>query len=217
MLSYAAFQSSGLLCAVTRIGSRQSSNAGRHIDRAIPDDRLINRNSRSVRSVSASSTDQSCRHCSGRRKSPAGRNSASRHRTRNNLAQDYRPGTPVAARLARNRVFLNAGWKAVVWRLVHSPSATAPGGWTNVQLQGAGKSSPRLIGPLTLFSGKIERASARLIQRYVGSLGRPVCWRVLRSFGNRDRGLVPAQKGQREWGIVIECVRHSTRPPFQSD
>ena len=46
--------------------------------------RLISRNSRSVRSVSASSTDQTCRHCSGRRKSRASRDSATRHHTRNN-------------------------------------------------------------------------------------------------------------------------------------
>ena len=48
-------------------------------------DSLISRNSRSARSASASSKDLSCRHCSDRRKSQAGRNSASRHRTRNNL------------------------------------------------------------------------------------------------------------------------------------
>jgi hypothetical protein len=46
---------------------------------------LISRNSRSARSASASSKGRSCRHCSDRRKSQAGRNSASRHRTRNNL------------------------------------------------------------------------------------------------------------------------------------
>jgi hypothetical protein len=49
---------------------------------------LISRNSRSARSASASSKGQSCRHCSDRRKSQAGRNSASRHRTRNNLGLD---------------------------------------------------------------------------------------------------------------------------------
>jgi hypothetical protein len=47
-------------------------------------DRLISRNSRSARSVSASSTVRSCRHCSGRRQSRACRNSASRRHTRNN-------------------------------------------------------------------------------------------------------------------------------------
>ena len=46
--------------------------------------RLVSRNSRSARSVSASSTVRSCRHCTDRRKSRAGRNSASRHHTRNN-------------------------------------------------------------------------------------------------------------------------------------
>jgi hypothetical protein len=49
---------------------------------------LISRNSRSARSVSASSKDRSCRHCSDRRKSQAGRHGASRHRTRNNLGLD---------------------------------------------------------------------------------------------------------------------------------
>ena len=49
---------------------------------------MISRNSRPVRSAFASSKDRSCRHCSGRRKSQAGRNSASRHRTRNNLGPD---------------------------------------------------------------------------------------------------------------------------------
>ena len=49
---------------------------------------LISRNSRSARSASASSKGRSCRHCSDRRKSQAGRNSASRHRTRNNLGLD---------------------------------------------------------------------------------------------------------------------------------
>jgi len=51
-------------------------------------DSLISRNSRSARSASASSKGRSCRHCSDRRKSQAGRNSASRHRTRNNLGLD---------------------------------------------------------------------------------------------------------------------------------
>jgi hypothetical protein len=46
---------------------------------------LISRNSRSARSASASSKGRSCRHCSDHRKSQAGRNSASRHRTRNNF------------------------------------------------------------------------------------------------------------------------------------
>jgi hypothetical protein len=46
---------------------------------------LISRNSRSAQSASASSKGRNCRHCSDRRKSQAGRNSASRHRTRNNL------------------------------------------------------------------------------------------------------------------------------------
>ena len=49
---------------------------------------LISRNSRPDRSASASSKGQSCRHCSDHRKSQAGRNSASRHRTRNNLGLD---------------------------------------------------------------------------------------------------------------------------------
>jgi hypothetical protein len=48
----------------------------------------ISRNSRSARSASASSKGRSCRHCSDRRKSQADRNSASRHRTRNNLGLD---------------------------------------------------------------------------------------------------------------------------------
>jgi hypothetical protein len=49
---------------------------------------LISRNSRSARSASASSKGRSCRHCSDRRKSQAGRNSAIRHRTRSNLGLD---------------------------------------------------------------------------------------------------------------------------------
>ena len=49
---------------------------------------LISRNSRPARSASASSKGRSCRHCSDRGKSQAGRNSASRHRTRNNLGLD---------------------------------------------------------------------------------------------------------------------------------
>jgi hypothetical protein len=51
-------------------------------------DSLISHNSRSARSASASSKGRSCRHCSDHRKSQAGRNSASRHRTRNNLGLD---------------------------------------------------------------------------------------------------------------------------------
>ena len=51
-------------------------------------DSLLSRNSRSARSASASSKGRSCRHCSDHRKSQAGRNSASRHRTRNNLGLD---------------------------------------------------------------------------------------------------------------------------------
>ena len=51
-------------------------------------DRSISRNSRPARSASASSKGRRCRHCSDHRKSLAGRNSASRHRTRNNLGLD---------------------------------------------------------------------------------------------------------------------------------
>jgi hypothetical protein len=51
-------------------------------------DSLISHNSRSARSASASSKGRSCRHCSDHRKSQAGRNSASRHRTRNSLGLD---------------------------------------------------------------------------------------------------------------------------------
>jgi hypothetical protein len=51
-------------------------------------DSLISHNSRSARSASASSKGRSCRHCSDHRRSQAGRNSASRHRTRNNLGLD---------------------------------------------------------------------------------------------------------------------------------
>jgi hypothetical protein len=63
--------------------AKVATQAVRSIKRSLSD-RLISRNSRSVRWVSASSTDQSCRHCSGRRQSRAGQNSASRHHTRNN-------------------------------------------------------------------------------------------------------------------------------------
>jgi hypothetical protein len=46
--------------------------------------RTISRNSRPARSGSASSTVRSCRRCSGRRRSRAGRNSTGCHHTRNN-------------------------------------------------------------------------------------------------------------------------------------
>ena len=65
-------------------------------------DSLISRNSRSARSASASSKGRSCRHCSDRRKSQAGRNSASRHRTRNNLGLDrYTKGAGCDASCAK--------------------------------------------------------------------------------------------------------------------
>ena len=48
----------------------------------------ISRNSKVVRSASASSKGRSCRHCSGHGKSLARRNSTSCHRTRNNLGPD---------------------------------------------------------------------------------------------------------------------------------
>ena len=63
----------------------------------------ISRNSRPARSVSASSTAQSCRHCSGRDKSRAGRNSTSCHHTRNNGEPDqYTRGR--RSRFARRRI-----------------------------------------------------------------------------------------------------------------
>ena len=63
---------------------------------------LISRNSRPDRSASASSKGRSCRRCSDRRKSQAGRNSASRHRTRNNLELDrYTKGAGCGAPCAK--------------------------------------------------------------------------------------------------------------------
>ncbi len=50
--------------------------------------RPISRNSRSARSASESSKGRSCRHCSDRRKSRAGRNSASRHHIHSNSGPD---------------------------------------------------------------------------------------------------------------------------------
>jgi hypothetical protein len=93
----------GLRQSMARIASRERGGASRQIDQARSfGDRLISRNSRPARSVSVSSTDQSCRHCSGRRKSRAGRNSASRHHTRNNegpgqYTRDVARGAPYAA------------------------------------------------------------------------------------------------------------------------
>ena len=66
---------------------------------------LISRNSRSARSASASSKGQSCRHCSDHRKSQAGQNSASRHRTRNNLGLDrYTKGAGCDAPCAKPKL-----------------------------------------------------------------------------------------------------------------
>jgi hypothetical protein len=66
---------------------------------------LINRNSRSARSASASSTGRSCRHCSDHRKSQAGRSSASHHRTRNNLGLDrYTKGVGCGALYAKPKL-----------------------------------------------------------------------------------------------------------------
>jgi hypothetical protein len=66
---------------------------------------LISRNSRSARSASASSKGRSCRHCSDHRKSQAGRNSASRHRTRNNLGLDrYTKGVGCGAPCAKPKL-----------------------------------------------------------------------------------------------------------------
>ena len=68
-------------------------------------DSLISHNSRSARSASASSKGRSCRHCSDRRKSQAGRNSASRHRTRNNLGLDrYTKGAGCGAPCAKPKL-----------------------------------------------------------------------------------------------------------------
>ena len=68
-------------------------------------DSLISRNSRSARSASASSKGRSCRHCSDRRKSQAGRNSASRHRTRNNSGLDrYTKGAGCGAPCAKPKL-----------------------------------------------------------------------------------------------------------------
>ena len=66
---------------------------------------LVSRNSRSARSASASSKGRSCRHCSDRRKSQADRNSASRHRTRNNLGLDrYTKGAGRGAPCAKPKL-----------------------------------------------------------------------------------------------------------------
>ena len=73
----------------THLGSAScAAVAGKSTHRRGLLDRLISRNSRPARSASASSKGRSCRHCSDHRKSQAGRNSASRHRTRNNLGPD---------------------------------------------------------------------------------------------------------------------------------
>jgi hypothetical protein len=66
---------------------------------------LISRNSRPARSASASSKGQRCRHYSDRRKSQAGRNSASRRRTRNNLGLDrYTKGAGCGAPCAKPKL-----------------------------------------------------------------------------------------------------------------
>ena len=66
---------------------------------------LISRNSRPARSASASSTGRSCRHCSGRRRSQADRNSASRHRTRNIVGLDrYTKGAGCGAPCAKPKL-----------------------------------------------------------------------------------------------------------------
>ena len=66
---------------------------------------LISRNSRSARSASASSKGRSYRHCSDHRKSQVGRNSASRHRTRNNLGLDrYTKGAGCGAPYAKPKL-----------------------------------------------------------------------------------------------------------------
>ena len=85
-----------VVCAMDRRCRQADAHA-----RALSDS-LISRNSRSARSVSASSKGRSCRHCSDRRKSQAGRNSASRHRTRNNLGLDrYTRGAGYGAPCAK--------------------------------------------------------------------------------------------------------------------
>ncbi len=71
-----------------------------------------------------------CRHCSDHRKSQAGRNSASHHRTRNNLGLDRLPRAPVVARHARNRSFLGVSWKAVIrWLMTSRQEAVAVPAW----------------------------------------------------------------------------------------
>ena len=66
---------------------------------------VLSRNSRPARSASASSTGRNCRHCSGRRKSRAGRNSASRRRTRNIVGLDrYTNGAGCGAPCAKPKL-----------------------------------------------------------------------------------------------------------------
>jgi hypothetical protein len=73
-----------------------------HTRRSLSDS-LISHNSRLARSASASSKGRSCRHCSDRRKSQAGRNSASRHR--NNLGLDrYTKGAGCDAPCAKPKL-----------------------------------------------------------------------------------------------------------------
>ena len=84
---------------------------------------LISRNSRPARSASASSTGRSCRHCSGRRRSQADRNSASRHRTRNIVGLDrYTKGAGCGAPCAKPEL---SGRKAE-W--CYSVAADSPAG-----------------------------------------------------------------------------------------
>jgi hypothetical protein len=98
--------------------------------RAVFKDSLISRNSRSARSASASSRGRSCPHCSYRRKSQAGRNSASCHRTRNNVGLIDIPRAPVLTRHARNRSFLLVSWKAVIrWLMIARQEAVAVPAW----------------------------------------------------------------------------------------
>ena len=90
----------------------------------------LSRNSRSARSASASSKGRSCRHCSDRRKSQAGRNSASRHRTRNNWDWIDIPRAAVAVRQAQSGSFPGVSWKAVIrWLMIARQEAVSVPAW----------------------------------------------------------------------------------------
>ena len=130
------------------------------------DNSLISRNSRAARSASASNKGRSCRHCSDHRKSQAGRNSASRHRTRNNLGLDrYTKGAGCGAPYGKLKLSGRKLKAVTPWLMIARQEAVATPAWRRPDYepsQPARRPAVSIVPAPRRASGSIGRAQQRV-------------------------------------------------------